>query len=277
MSTVTNGATGSLRDISKADTAVSRLGQQLITGKRVQNPEDGPSTWLQAGRAQSAAGLLDAIHTGLNELATNIRVADTTMQSIGSMLGIMRGQLEEAQKHPVGDPMRQQLIAGANTARQQIDDLVYTTSQSGARNLMSDTAKNSDAGPIQAMVGINGEVKTVHAQQVDTGAGGLDIPILTVKATDDQLQIQLESVQTAKATLEARRNGLAADASSIIRYSDQSLSIARFFQREAESLTGADETEAALAIQSVSTQRSLAVQSLASMNTSRDAILELLR
>jgi flagellin-like hook-associated protein FlgL len=277
MSTVTNTAAASLRDIGKATTAATRLGQQLITGKKVDKPQDGPSTWLQASRAQSAAGYLDAIHTGLTELATNIRVVDTNMQAIGRLLGIMQGQLEQAQKYPAGDPVRQQLISGANGSRKQIDDLVNTTAQDGARNLMTDPAKNPSAGPIQALVGLDGQLKTVHPQVVDSGSAGLDIPVLSIKATDAQIQAQLETVHSAQTTLDARRNGLAADASAITRYTTQSSSISDFYQGQAESLTGVDETEAALELQSVSTQQSLALQSLVSINTSRDAILELLR
>src|SRR5690349_12054461 len=114
MSMVPSAARASLSDLSKASEAAAPLGQQLITGKKVQTPRDGPSAWLEAGRAQSTAGYLDAVHTGLNELATIIRVADTTMQAIGEQLVAMHGQLEQAQKYPAGDPAREQLISSAN-------------------------------------------------------------------------------------------------------------------------------------------------------------------
>src|SRR5579871_4365824 len=106
MSTVTSAVTGSLRDVSKANEAATRLGQQLITGKKVATPQDDPSAWLESGRAQSTASYLDAIHTGLNELATNISVADTTMQAIGQLVSTMQGQIQEAQAYAAGDPVR---------------------------------------------------------------------------------------------------------------------------------------------------------------------------
>ena len=276
MFTFTGAVQGALRDVSKASNAASKLGQQLITGKKVAAAQDGPGAWLEAGRAQSTAGLLDAIHTGLNELATNISVADTTMQAIGKLLSTMQGEIEQAQKYTPGDPIRRQLISDANGTRQQIDDLVNTTAQTGARNLMSDPAKNPNAGSIQALVGVNGEVKTVNGQQVDSGKNGLNLSAVPVNASNAQLQNALDAMNSAQTTLSTRRSGLAADAADITRYTTQSSSISAFYQGEAESLTAVDQTEAAAELQSVSMRQSLAVQSLVSINTSRDAILGLL-
>jgi flagellin-like hook-associated protein FlgL len=277
MSMITGAVNGSLRDLSKAGKAAAKLGQQLTTGKKVQTPADNPSAWLQASRAQSTAGYLDAVHTGLNELATNINVADTTMQAVGEHLGTMKGLLVAALKLPAGDPNRDQLVAGFNSTRQQIDDLVNTTSQTGARNLMMSPAKNAQAGNILALAGLNGQVKNVHAQQVDTGVNGLNVTNLPAGATDVQIQAALTNLGTAQETLEARRSGLAADAGSISRYLDQGTQVSSFYQSQAESLTGADPTEAAVQLQSVSVQQSLALQSLASISTNRSALLELLK
>jgi flagellin-like hook-associated protein FlgL len=276
MSTVTGPMQGSLRDLGKASKTASKLGQQLITGKRVAAAQDDPSAWLAAGRAQSTAGQLDAIHTGLNELATNISVADTTMQAIGKLVSTMQGELQQAQKYAVGDPVRQQLISSSNAMRQQIDDLVNTTSQSGARNLMADPANDLDAGDVQALVGLNGDIKVVHAQQVDTGVNGLNIAAVPLNASDARLQSALDDLNSAQTTLSARRNGLAADASDITRYATQSSSVSGFYQAEAESLTAADASEAAVELQSVNLQQSLAMQSLQSISSSRNDILQLL-
>lgn len=277
MSMTTTAVSGSLRDISKAKEAATRLGQQLITGKKVQRAQDDPSAWLEAGRAQSAAGYLDAIHTGLIELETNLQGADTTMQAIGELLATMQGQLEQAQKYPAADPFREQLISNANGTRQQIDDLANTTVQPGAWNFMSDPAKDPHAGDIQALVGLDGELRTVHGQQVDTGPDGLNISKLPVDATDAQIQNALQVLTSAQTTLAARRNGLAADAADITRYTGQASSISSLYESQAESLTGADTTEAAVELQSVSVRQSLAVQSLASIAANRNAILELLQ
>jgi hypothetical protein len=277
MSTIPSSARGSLRDLSQASEAATRLGQQLTTGKKVRTPKDDPATWLQAGRAQSTAGYLDAIHTGLNELATNIRVANTTMQAIGSHLSTMKSQLEQALKYPAGDSTRQQLITNADGMRQQIDDLVNTAVPSGARHLLSDPVIDPQAGDVQALVGINGERKIVHRQQVDTRPGGLNISKLLVAAGDAQIQVALQALDSAQTRLAARQNGLSADAADVSRYIDQSASVSGLYQSQAEALTAGNPTEAALELQSVNVRQSLAVQSLASVSTNRNAILELLQ
>jgi hypothetical protein len=198
------------------------------------------------------------------------------MQAIGEHLATMQGQLEQAQKYPAPSPIREQLISNANGMRRQINDLVNTTAHTGARNLMSDPAKDPQAGDIQALVGLNGKLKTIHGQQVDTGPGGLHIAGLPVDATDAEIQNALQALQSAQTTLVARRNGLAADAAEVTRYTGQGSSLSGLYQGHAESLTAGDATEAAVELQSVSVRQSLAVQSLASVTADRTAILELL-
>ena len=90
----------SLRDISQADQAASKLGRQLITGKKVQAPEDNPSIWLQGGRAQSAATGLDAIQTSLEDVATDLNVVTTTMQAVARDLTSMQGLARQASLDP---------------------------------------------------------------------------------------------------------------------------------------------------------------------------------
>src|SRR5262245_6539929 len=135
-----DSARRSQHDAGKAEKAATRLGRELTTGRKVATPQDDPSTWMVAQRAQATAGLLDTIHTGLSEVATNIRVADATMQAVGEQLGTMHGTLTEARKFPAGDPARQRYIADFNGFGQQIDDTVWTLSQSGARELLTNPA-----------------------------------------------------------------------------------------------------------------------------------------
>jgi flagellin len=278
MSLFTTGVNRSLRDISRADQAASKLGQQLISGKKVQTAEDNPSAWLQAGRAQSAATGLDAIQTSLEEITTDLSVVTTTMQAVGKDLTTMQGIARQALVSPAGDPNRQQLIDSYNTVRQQIDTLVDTTSEDGARNLMTDPAWNPLAGNLQSLVGLDGELKTIHSQVIDTGGNGLNVPWLNpLKATDADLQNAIDSLRSAQTTLSVKAQALGADAASIKQYQTRDSQLSDNYQANAESLTNVDQTEAAVALQSISAQRALSMQSLASIGTSRSAILELLR
>jgi flagellin len=278
MSLFATGVNRSLRDINRADQAASKLGQQLISGKKVQTAEDNPSAWLQAGRAQSAATGLNAIQTSLEEITTDLSVVTTTMQAVGKDLTTMQGIARQALVSPAGDPNRQQLIDSYNTVRQQIDTLVDTTSEDGARNLMTDPAWNPLAGNLQSLVGLNGELKTVHAQVTDTGGNGLNVPWLDpLTATDADLQNAIDSLHSAQTTLSVKVQAIGNDAASIKQSQTRDSQLADNYQANAESLTNVDQTEAAVALQSISAQRSLSMQSLVSIGTSRSAILELLQ
>jgi flagellin-like hook-associated protein FlgL len=278
MSLSGTGVNSSLRDISVADRVAGKLGQQLITGKKVQTPEDDPSAWLQAGRAESTASYLDVIQTGLEEVSTSLNVVATTVQAIGKDLAAMQGSAKEALTYPAGDPSRQQLMEDYNTVRQQIDLLVNTTSESGARDLITASGWNPLAGNIQSLVGLNGELKVVHAQVLDTGPNGLNVDFLDpLTATNADLRNALDHLSSAQAMLTVKQQALGADAASIKGYQTRNSRLSDSYRANAESVANVNATEAAMQLQSISAQRSLAMQSLATIGASRDAILELLK
>lgn len=263
----TSGVSRSLRDVHRADETTARLGRELMTGKKLGSAADAPSAWLGAQRAGSTAGFLDAIHTGLNEAATSIRVADQTMAAIAQHLQIMQGQVEQAMQYPPGNPARNQSIADFNTVRGQLDELVNTAKPDTARNLMG-------AGSLNVLVGLHGEHRTVHAQAVDPGPAGLNLPMLD---PNSDLTQALADVKSAQLTLGVRRQGLGSDAADITRYEAQNARVTSFYESHAESLTAADPAETAVKLQSVDVQRSLAMQTLGGISNLRSAVLELLR
>ena len=169
----TSGVTRSLRDAHRAEQTATRLGRQLMSGQKIQTASDDPATWLEGKRSQSTAGFLDTIHTGLVDTSTSVQIADTTMQAIGKHLDIMSGTLRQALEYPAGDVARQQAVASFNGVLQQIDDMVYTTPQTGARNLLSGVN-------VAVLVGLRGEQKIVHAQRVDSSAAGLKLAALAI-------------------------------------------------------------------------------------------------
>ena len=270
MSMFTGPVTRALRDVRSADEASTRLGRQLMTGRKLETSADGPSAWLAAGRAGAAAGYLDAIHTGLNEAATSIRVADQTMDAIGRHLELMQTNLQQAIQLPVGDPARDGLIADFSVVRQQVDDLVNTPVAGGVQDLFH-------GSNIDVLVGLHGERRTVHAQQIDTGPGGLDVPVVDGTATVADMQNALSALETSQAMLTVRRQSLAADAAGISRFDAQHQQLSQFYVSHAEALAAADPAEAALKLQSVGVRRSLAMESLSSISGLRGAVLELLK
>jgi flagellin-like hook-associated protein FlgL len=277
MSMFTSGINRALDSVKSADLAATWLGQQLTTGRKIQAAENDPSTWLEAKRADSASTYLDAVHAGLDEVSTNLAVVNTTMETIAQHLQIMQGQLKQALNMPAGDPIRQQYIANFNTVRDQIDQLVNTTSPGVARDLMSDPAADPQTGNMQVLVGANGETRTVHAQEVDTHATGLNISAVDpVMATNADLQASLDNLTAAQSTLAGRQMALGADTGDINKYATQTAQASSVYQAQADSLTGGDPTEAAIQLQSVQVQRSLAIQTLATISNDRKAVLGLL-
>jgi flagellin-like hook-associated protein FlgL len=267
MSMFTGGVTNCLRDVRRADETAARIGRQLTTGKKLNAPADGPFPWLAAGRAGTASSALHTIHTALNQVGTTIRVADQSMAAIGKDLQVMQSHLEQAQLYPLGNPARDVLIADYNTLREQIDELVNTTSPEGARKLVA-------GEDMEVLVGLNGGRKTVHGQLVGTGPLGLNLPLLDSAA---DLSAAAAQIKNAQAVLSARRQGLAADLADITRYDDQGLAIAGFYDSHAESLAAADSEEDAATLQAVAVQRSLSVEALNSISSVRSGLLELLK
>lgn len=278
MSTFTSGIHQVLDDGKSADRAASRLSQQLSSGKKIQSAEDDPRTWLAARRADSTSSYLDAVRTGLDEVLTDLSVASTDMQAIGSYIGSMQGQLQRALNYPAGDPGRQQYITNYNAIRQQIDQTVNMEQDAGARHLMADPATDPQAGDAQVLVGINGETRTVHAVEVDTDPGGLNLPALDpATATDAQIQAAFAGLATAQATLASRQMVLGSDTADIQNYAAQASATSGLYQSQVDALTGGDTNEAAVQLQSVSVMRSLAVSTMASISNSRNAVLALLQ
>jgi flagellin-like hook-associated protein FlgL len=96
-------------------------------------------------------------------------------------------------------------------------------------------------------------------------------------ATDTEIDDALSNLETAQSTLSAKRQGLGADAAGITRYEAGGAQTSSFYQALAESLTNADPATAAVELQSVDLQRSLAMETLSGISTMRSAVLELLR
>jgi flagellin len=273
-----SGVSQAQLSLAAADQASAKLGQRLISGKKVESARDDSSIWVTADRVESAGSILSAVHTGLTEMVTNLGIVDTTMQTVGDDLDTAASQLRQAQGFALGDQSRAQYITNFNNVLQQIDSVVNTTQDTVARNLMTDPVANPQAGSVQVLVGPDGEMRTVHAQEIDTGPQGLNLGALNpLTATDADITAALQSLDIARATLASRRSALGIDTADIKRYQSQTSKISSLYQSAVESLTGADPTETALQLQSVQLQHSLALQTLASISSDRNAVLELLR
>ena len=275
MLTPTHGIAQTLLDLRSAGSTAARLGRQLTMGSTLASPADNPAQWAEADSAQSSASYLDAVHASLNQTATNIHVADLVMDAISRLLDLMKQQLVEALDHPAG-PARDQRIANFNNIRLQIDDLINNTEDEGARRIMADPTVDPGAGDQQVPIGPDGVRKIIHAREVHTGPGGLNIPALDPALSKDEIFAAVDGLGRGKAALTARRAALAQDAQDILRYQENNTRTADLYRVQAESLRTTDFTEAAAELQSAELRRSLAIQTLGSITEQRAKLLELL-
>jgi hypothetical protein len=204
-------------------------------------------------------------------------VADMAMDAISRHTDIMKQQLAEALDYLPGEPGRDQRITNFNAIRQQIDQLIETTRDAGARRIMADPAVDPTAGDQPIITGPDRARKTIHAREVHTGPTGLNIPALDFALTNDDVDAALAGLDKAKTTLTRRRAELATEAQDVIRVQENNAHISDLYRIHAESLRAVDFTEAAVELQSVEVRRSLAFQTLASITEQRSKLLDLLQ
>jgi len=257
------------------------LTQRLPTGKKIASPKDNPSAWEKASTSNAAFNRLQSINSSLNMIAMNIRIADTTMGTIGDHLDTMKSQLEMMiNNYPPflqDSPERAELIKGFNDLRTQIDLMTMPSDDEGAKKIMADTAVVTDAGDWEIMVGENNEKKTLHSQQVHTGPSGLNIPELPENATDSEIVEAIANLRAARDTLEQKRMGLANDAAGIARWLEHNTKTANFHRNRAERIVNADMNEVAAQIKSVELRQSLAIEVMRGITENQSQLIALLR
>ncbi len=273
----TSGVTWSLLDLARIGRTSATRSQELITGRKVNSPEDDPGAWSAASRSLARASYLDAIHTSLTVAARHVSVADAAMAAIARNLDQMKGHLIDALACPPGDPVREGLIRSSNLVRRQIDPLVNTTLDVGARKLMADPALFPDAGDLPILADAQGTRKVIHAQPVHTGPTGLNVADLDAAASNADITSAIANLDRARQSLADKRFGLAADAANLVRHESDTAGLAALYQDHAQAVQAADATETALELKSLDVQRSLVMETLGGITELRAGLLELLR
>jgi flagellin-like hook-associated protein FlgL len=268
-----------LFNLNRITNVMDSLTYRLSTGKKINSSKDDPCTWVTALNSHSAFNCLDSVNSSLNMIATNIRIADVSMDTIGDCLDNMSSQLEMIINNyppcPPGSPERAELLKNFNFLRQQIDQVTSQPDHEGAQKIMSDPSVVSGAGDWEIIVGENGVRKTIHSQQVHTGPTGLNIPELPESATDSEIVDAFKNLQSAKGTLEQRRRGLACDAASIPRWQEHNTRMANFHRNRAERIENADMYEVTAQIRIGELKHALNIEMIRSITTARSQLLEL--
>lgn len=255
------------------------LTQELSSGKKIASPKDNPSAWEKASTSNAAFNRLQSINSGLNMIAMNIRIADTTMGTIGDHLDTMKSQLEMMINNhppfPQDSPERAELIKGFNDLRTQIDQMTMPSDDEGAKKIMADPAVVTDAGDWEIIVGEHNVKKTIHSQQVHTGPTGLNIPELPENATDSEIVEAIANLRTAKDTLEQKRMGLGKDAAGIARWLEHNTKTANFHRNRSERIINADMNEVAAQIKSVELRHTLTIELIGSITDTQSQLIAL--
>ncbi|MGA1874714.1 MAG: flagellin [bacterium] len=269
-----------LFNLNRITNIMDSLTYRLSTGKKINSSKDDPCTWVTALNSHSAFNRLDSINSSLNIIATNIRIADVTMDTIGDYLDNMISQLEMILDNyppvPPGSPERSELLKNFNFLRQQIDRVTSPPDHEGAKRIMSDPSVVAGAGDWEIIVGENGIRKTIHSQQVHTGPTGLNIPELPESVTDSEIIEAMKNLQSAKDTLEQRRLGLASDVVSIPRWREHNTKMANFHRNRAERIENADMPEVAAQIRVGELKHALNIEMIRSITKARSQLIELL-
>ena len=279
MSDIPIGTNQRLFHLNSLKMKMDSLTQELGSGKKIASPKDNPSAWKKASTSNAAFNHLQSINSSLNSIAMNIRVADTTMDTIGDNLDTMESHLEMMIKNypyfPQDSPERAELINNYNALRTQIDQMTMPSKDEGAKKIMSDPSVVSDAGDWEIMVGESNAKKTIHSWQVHTGPTGLNIPELPENATDSEILEAIANIKAARDTLEQRRMGLAKDAAGIARWVERNIKTANFHRERAEKIENADMNELAAQIMSVELRHSLSIELIRSIAETQSQLITL--
>jgi len=269
---------------------------RITTGEVASQAKDDPTLWSETEELTQFATLLTGFSSNLNRAAATVRVASDSMQLAKDHLGQAKAALTRAIAEDPGSDTRAKLLEAYDLALGFIDDAADAP-DAGARRLLSSPERFPDAGDIAIRAGENNYTVTLRAQQIHTGAEGLDLPrsdeavpselaadpLATplvadvANPTSEELKALLDRVEIAANTLESRLKGLTVNASSI---EDSDLFNSVFISRNkdlSDKIGSANiEAEAVLA-QSLQLKSALSLNGLGTSSDTSRLIIQLLR
>lgn len=159
-------------------------------------------------------------HTAINMVADSVRQSDLAMLEIEKQINEMKARLAEHVKHfpPFlpGSEERVKLMRRFSALRHQIDQLTFPPNNAGAAHIMADPSITGFSGDWKVDIDDDNHQITIRRQPVHTGPKGLNIPELPETATDEEIQVAMETLDSAKELIVHRRSDLAADFKQIL-------------------------------------------------------------
>jgi hypothetical protein len=268
-----------LLNITSTSKTLESLSQQLSTGKKINTPKSGPADWVSIKKNNSDFNVIKSINETLDSVAKSIRVADTSMDTIGKYIEQMKELLESIIKNyppfPKGSEERVKFLKSYTSLRYLIDKLTIPPDDRGAMKIMADPSIVPEAGDWNILIGEGGTSKTIHSEEVHTGPSGLDIPELPDNASDEQINDTIKKLEQAKQTLITKHEVLASDASMISEREEFNDGVSKLYQDFADELESADVVGVAVEMKSLEVKQALSFESVSSLTKARSQLLQL--
>jgi hypothetical protein len=215
----------------------------------------------------------------IRQIAWNIGYADKTIGHVNDMVAKMKATLSTIVKmyppYPPESKERAKLLESYVGLRREIEQLTIPPEYQIARKILSDPAQVAGAGDQNVPIGQDGTSVTIHSQPVNPGPAGLNIPELTINATDEQVSAAWTKINTAQDTLNQKRDGLASDAYAVARTVEFYVKNTQInFSFSGQSVS-ADITEISVGIKSTEVRQTLSSDSTASLTGNKNESLKL--
>ncbi|MCX6139005.1 MAG: hypothetical protein NTV54_16115 [Ignavibacteriales bacterium] len=262
-----------LLNLSSLSDGFDKISSKLSTGKKINAAKEEPVAWTSVSKRDAKYNELTSVKESLGEVAASIHEADSTMGVINGVMDQMKSTLQQITKsfppYPPGSEERIKLLKTFAAFRQQIEDLTFPP-DAGAKKILSAGGDNEWT----IAIGSDGMARTVRKEEVHPGPTGLNIPDLTINASDTEINSALDSLEKASVTLQDKRERLAVDAAGIARTDTFTGAMATVNKRTSESDNAADMNDAAAQLKSIDIQQSL---SYATLNISSQIDSKILR
>jgi len=263
----TNPSIGLAGVSSRGTDASSEINARINTGR-----DDSVTTVVSTGqdaRFSPSFQSKEDTSAAVRKIAWNIGVADKAIGHVNDQITKMKANLFTIIKmyppYPPGSEERARILKSYIGLRREIEQLTIPPEYQIARKILSDPAQIAGAGNQTVALGQDGTSVTVHGQPINPGPTGLNIPELTINATDEQVSAAWTKINTAQDTLNQKRDGLASDAYAVARTVEFYVKNTQInFSFSGQSVS-ADITEISIGIKSTEVRQSLSSDSTSSL------------
>ncbi len=185
----------------------------------IKTPKGEAVDGIKAEISVFSAHPLQQFNAEFNAVVKSIRIADKAMGEIETNIEQMESEVEMFLKqyppYPPGSEDRINYLNHFAMLRKQIDQLTFPPDE-GAQAIIG-PAPNGQSGDWEIEIGGNKTGKSIRHQPVHAGRDGLNLPEISLQATDDQIVGLKKALGSAREQIKQRRTELSEDAIQVIR------------------------------------------------------------